>query len=153
MRVGIGFDSHPFGQDGELMLAGVSIGSPGLEGWSDGDVLSHAVIDAVLGAAAMGDIGQHFPPDEVEQGVASLELVQRTVGILADWEIVNIDATVILQGPKVAPFRDEIRKNLAAALGIDSGAVSIKATTTDGLGAIGRSEGVAALAVAMVRPR
>jgi 2-C-methyl-D-erythritol 2,4-cyclodiphosphate synthase len=128
-------------------------GEAGLAGHSDGDALTHAVIDALLGAAAMGDIGTHFPSsDESLRGADSIELLRRVVAQLGDagYRLGNVDATVVAQRPRMAPRVQEMRSRLAEALGVDVSQVSVKATTTDGLGAIGRAEGLAAQAVALL---
>ena len=136
------------------MLGGVNIPHPtGLAGHSDGDVLSHAVIDALLGAAGAGDIGMHFPPgDPSLAGISSLILLERTAVTLADggWCIANVDATMLAQRPRLSPHVPEMRQNIAAALSVEQSQVSVKATTTDYLGFTGREEGIAALAVAML---
>ena len=154
MRIGIGYDIHPFERGRTLVLAGVPIDyDAGLAGHSDADVLTHAVIDALLGAAALGDIGQHFPSDDPRYRDAdSLDLLRSAVGMVADagYSVVNIDATIVAERPKLAPHIDAIRSNLAEALGVEVGAVSVKATTADGLGTIGRGEGIAAHAVALL---
>ncbi len=154
MRVGIGYDVHPFERGRPLVLGGVRIShDEGLGGHSDADVLAHAVIDAVLGAAVLGDIGQHFPPgDPRYRGADSLDLLRQTVVMVAEagHRVVNVDATVVAESPKVGPHVEAMRSALAEALGIDMDAVSVKGTTTDGLGAIGRGEGIAALAVALL---
>ncbi len=151
MRTGIGFDAHAFDSARPLVLGGVIIpGAQGLAGWSDADVLSHAVADALLGAAALGDLGVHFSESEVPEGMSSTEILTRTNELLADagYSIVNIDATVIAQNIVIAPYSAAIRAKMSTALGIDEGAVSVKATTSDKLGFTGRDEGIAALAVA-----
>jgi 2-C-methyl-D-erythritol 2,4-cyclodiphosphate synthase len=154
MRTGIGYDIHPLEQGRALVLGGVRIEHPrGLAGHSDGDVLTHAIIDALLGAAALGDIGHHFPStDDRHRGANSLDLLRQAVKLLAAerYRLLNIDATVIAEAPQLAPHVDAMRNALAGALGIEHGAVSVKATTSDGLGALGRSEGIAALAIALV---
>ena len=154
MRIGIGYDVHPFERGRALVLGGVRIDhDAGLAGHSDADVLTHAVIDALLGAAALGDIGQHFPSDDARYRDAnSLDLLRRAVGMVADagYGVGNIDATVVAEQPKLAPHIDAIRSNLAEALGVEIGAVSVKATTADRLGTIGRGEGIAAQAVALL---
>ncbi|MCH8993474.1 MAG: 2-C-methyl-D-erythritol 2,4-cyclodiphosphate synthase [Chloroflexi bacterium] len=154
MRIGIGYDVHPFERGRALVLGGVRIDhDAGLAGQSDADVLTHAVIDALLGAAALGDIGQHFPSDDSRYRDAnSLDLLRRTVGMVADtgYSVGNIDATIVAEQPKLAPHIDAIRSNLAEALGVEVGAVSVKATTADGLGTIGRGEGIAVQAVALL---
>jgi 2-C-methyl-D-erythritol 2,4-cyclodiphosphate synthase len=152
MRTGIGIDSHRFAPGRRLVLGGVEIEhEKGLAGHSDADVLTHAVIDALLGAAALGDIGQHFPDTDPRfKDADSLELL-RTVVVYLDergWAIGNVDATVVLERPKLAPYRDTIRAALAGALGLPEDAVNVKATTGEGMGFVGRGEGAAALAVA-----
>ncbi len=154
MRIGQGFDVHPFAAGRPLVLGGVRFeGETGLAGHSDGDALAHAVIDALLGAAALGDIGGHFPSSDAGlRGANSIDLLRqvRERVATAGYRIVNIDATVVGERPRVAPRAAEMRRLLAAALGLDPGSVSVKATTTDRLGAIGRGEGIAALAVALL---
>jgi 2-C-methyl-D-erythritol 2,4-cyclodiphosphate synthase len=154
MRFGIGYDIHPLVPGRRLVLGGVAIPfTKGLGGWSDGDVLTHAVIDALLGAAAMGDIGRHFPSgDNRYRGISSLVLLREVATKLtaADWWVGNIDVTVVAGAPRLAGFIDGMRRNLGDTLGIAPGQVSIKASTTNGLGLIARGEGVAALAVALI---
>ncbi len=154
IRVGQGFDTHPFESDRRLILGGVFFDDEtGLAGHSDGDALTHAIIDALLGAAALGDIGTHFPSsDETLRGSDSIALLKQVTKLLtaAGHSVINVDATVIAQRPRVAPRVAEMRHKLALAMGIDIGRVSIKATTTDRLGAIGRSEGIAAQAIALI---
>lgn len=154
MRTGIGYDIHPLERGRALILGGVLVAhETGLSGYSDADVLAHAVIDALLGAAALGDIGTHFPPgDERYAGASSLELLRETVALVAagGYRIVNVDSTVIAQEPRLSPHVEAIRASLASALGIDMSAVSVKAKSADHLGAIGRGEGIAALAVALI---
>jgi 2-C-methyl-D-erythritol 2,4-cyclodiphosphate synthase len=152
VRTGLGIDTHAFAPGRPLILGGVDIPhEEGLAGHSDADVLTHAVIDALLGAAALGDIGQHFPDTDPRfKDADSLELL-RTVVVYLDergWEIGNVDATVVLERPKLAPYRDAIRAALAGALGLHEDAVNVKATTGEGMGFVGRGEGAAALAVA-----
>jgi 2-C-methyl-D-erythritol 2,4-cyclodiphosphate synthase len=151
---GIGYDCHAFADGRRLVLGGVEIEHDrGLAGHSDADVLTHAVIDALLGAAALGDIGQHFPDtDERYRDADSLELLRVTVGLLGDrgLAIDHVDATVVIERPALAPYRDRIRAALADALGIDAAQVSVKATRGEGMGFVGRQEGAAALAVATV---
>jgi 2-C-methyl-D-erythritol 2,4-cyclodiphosphate synthase len=153
-RTGIGWDSHRLAQDRPLVLGGVNIpAEQGLAGHSDADVLTHAVIDALLGAAALGDIGQHFPDtDERWRDADSIELLRVVCGLLAERGLapVNLDATVVCEQPKLGPHRDAMRTQLAAAAGLDLDAVSVKFTTGEGMGFVGRGEGVAALAVATV---
>ena len=154
MRVGLGYDVHPFAAGRELVLGGVRFaGETGLAGHSDGDALSHAVIDSLLGAAALGDIGSHFPSsDERLRDADSIDLLRRVSRLVADagLRVVNVDSILIAERPRIAPHAVEMRRRLAAAIGIDAGAVSVKATTTDRLGAIGRGEGIAAQAVALL---
>jgi 2-C-methyl-D-erythritol 2,4-cyclodiphosphate synthase len=152
MRTGIGYDCHRFAESRRLVLGGVEIpGARGLAGHSDADVLTHAIIDGLLGAAALGDIGQHFPDtDERYRDADSLGLLRAAAGLVRDagFEIVHIDATVVIERPKLAPVREEMRRALAAAVGIEVGAVSVKATRGEGMGFVGREEGAAALAIA-----
>jgi 2-C-methyl-D-erythritol 2,4-cyclodiphosphate synthase len=152
VQVCIGYDCHQFAQGRPLVLGGVEIEYElGLAGHSDADVLTHAIIDALLGAAALGDIGQHFPDtDERYRGADSLELLRVTVGLLAaeGLAIAHIDATVVIERPAVSPHRDAIRRSLASALGVEIGHVNVKATRGEGMGFVGRGEGAAALAVA-----
>jgi 2-C-methyl-D-erythritol 2,4-cyclodiphosphate synthase len=154
VQVGIGYDCHRFEAGRPLVLGGVVLQSErGLAGWSDADVLTHAVIDALLGAAALGDIGEHFPDtDEAYRGADSLVLLRSTVGLLAEHGLAvqHVDATVLIERPKLAPWREQIRTSLAAALGIAIEHVSVKATRGEGLGFVGREEGAAALAVATI---
>jgi 2-C-methyl-D-erythritol 2,4-cyclodiphosphate synthase len=154
MRIGTGYDVHPFEEGRRLVLGGVYFeGETGLAGHSDGDALTHAVIDALLGAAAMGDIGTHFPSsDESLRGADSIELLRRVVAQVRDagYTVGNVDATVVAQKPRMAPRMQEMRSRLAEALDVDVSQVSVKATTTDGLGAMGRAEGLAAQAVALL---
>ncbi|HUS82080.1 MAG TPA: 2-C-methyl-D-erythritol 2,4-cyclodiphosphate synthase [Dehalococcoidia bacterium] len=154
MRIGIGYDVHPFDATRPLHLGGVRIdGSPGLSGHSDADALLHAVIDALLGAAGLGDIGQHFPAgDPAYKDIDSRELLRRTRDLLAEkgYRAGNIDATVIAESPRLAPHLPEMRSAIAGVIGIDESRVSVKATTHEGLGAIGRGEGIAAMAVALI---
>jgi 2-C-methyl-D-erythritol 2,4-cyclodiphosphate synthase len=150
---GIGYDSHRLTQGRRLILGGVEIpgGELGLEGHSDADVLTHAVIDALLGAAGLGDIGEHFPDtDERWRDADSLALLENVVAKVsaAGLEIVNVDCTVVMERPKLGPHREEIRARLAQALGLDVKRVNVKATTGEGIGFVGRGEGVAALAIA-----
>src|SRR5438128_7031734 len=153
-RCGIGYDIHRLGQNRKLILGGVQIPYLlGLEGHSDADVLSHAIADALLGAICAGDIGQHFPDtDESIRGISSIEILKRVTKILADKKarVVNIDATVIAEAPKLAPQIPAMRKEIAKAIGVLETNVSIKATTNERLGPIGRGEGISAMAVATV---
>jgi 2-C-methyl-D-erythritol 2,4-cyclodiphosphate synthase len=154
IRTGIGYDRHRLVAGRRLVLGGVELQSErGLEGHSDADVLTHAVIDALLGAAALGDIGQHFPDtDERYRDASSIELLRQTVDNLAarGYAIENVDATVMLERPHVSSVRDEIRSSLADALRVPVERVSVKATRGEGMGFVGREEGAAALAVATV---
>jgi 2-C-methyl-D-erythritol 2,4-cyclodiphosphate synthase len=137
-----------------LILGGVVVSeSAGVRATSDGDVLAHAVTDAVLGACALADIGEHFPSEDAAfEGADSMHLLRRAADMARDtgWQVSHVDATVVLEKVRIAPHRDEMRANLARALGVDTGAVSVKATSTDGLGFIGRGEGLAAMAVVTV---
>ena len=152
IRTGIGVDSHRFQEGRPLILGGVDIpNEEGLAGHSDADVLTHAIIDALLGAAGLGDIGQHFPDtDERFKDADSLELL-RTVMVFLEqngFRVLHVDTTVMMERPKLAPYRDSIRSTLTNALGLPLGHVNIKATTGEGMGFVGRGEGVAAMAVA-----
>ena len=153
-RVGLGYDIHPIAKGRPLMIGGVRIESEwGLAGHSDADVLLHAIGDALLGAAALGDLGTHFPPSDAQwQDASSLDLLHRIVVLLNGRQarIVNVDATLIAEQPRLAPHREAICANVAAALGIEAGRVSVKATTNERLGALGRGEGLAACAVALI---
>jgi len=154
MRSGIGYDVHAFEPGRPLILGGVRINHDrGLGGHSDADVLTHAVIDALLGAAALGDIGQHFPPGDPQwKDASSLDLLRRAVAFVHDagYRVVNVDSTVVAAEPRLAPPVASMRSLLADALGVDTDAVSVKATTSDGLGSLGRGEGIAALAAALL---
>ena len=154
IRVGIGYDVHPLAPGRRLVLGGVNIPfDKGLSGWSDADVLTHAIIDAVLGAAALGDIGSHFPSGEPQyKDISSLALLQRVRDELKEngWLIGNIDATIVAEQPKLSHFIDRIRQQLSQTLGIAMGQVSVKAKTSDQLGFVGRGEGMAAYAVALI---
>lgn len=153
-RVGIGYDIHRIAAGRPLVLGGVRFESDwGLDGHSDADVLAHAIGDALLGALALGDIGQHFPPGDPRwKDASSLDLLARIAALLAERgaRVVNVDAAVAAEAPRLLPQRDAMRANLARALGVEIGAVSVKATTNEQLGAIGRGEGIAAWAVALV---
>jgi 2-C-methyl-D-erythritol 2,4-cyclodiphosphate synthase len=156
-RVGFGYDVHPLVPGRKLVLGGVEIPFPfGLEGWSDADALTHAIIDALLGAAALGDIGQHFPSGEPEyENISSLVLLDKVVEKLEenDWRVINIDATVAAEKPRLREYIDDMRHALSHVLGIDMDAVSVKASTNKGLGFIGNGEGIAAYAVALIEGR
>jgi 2-C-methyl-D-erythritol 2,4-cyclodiphosphate synthase len=155
VRVGVGVDAHAFAPGRPLVLAGVRFESPrGLAGHSDGDVISHALIDALLGGAGLGDIGALFPPgDERWRDASSLDLLARAYADVraAGYELANADCVLVGEEPRIAPHGDEMRSRLAAALGVDPDRVAVRATTTDGLGFAGRGEGLAALAVALLR--
>ena len=157
MRVGLGFDAHPLVNGRPLILGGVEIPfDKGLSGHSDGDVVVHALMDALLGAAALGDKGGHFPSSDPSlKGISSLLLLKRTASLVSArrWRVVNVDATILAQRPRLGPFIDGMRENLAQALGADQADVSIKATTTDHMGFAGRSEGLAAYAVALLEAK
>jgi 2-C-methyl-D-erythritol 2,4-cyclodiphosphate synthase len=152
---GIGYDSHRLVAGRRLILGGVEIpGDRGLDGHSDADVLTHAVIDALLGAAGLGDIGEHFPDsDERYRDADSVELLETVLPrvVAQGLEVVNVDTTVVMEHPKLGPHREAIRERLASALGIAAGRVNVKATTGEGIGFVGRGEGVAALAVVSLR--
>lgn len=154
MRIGIGIDVHPFAEGRKLVIGGVQIPAmKGLEGHSDADVLLHAVSDALLGAAALGDIGLHFPnTSSAFKDIDSMILLKQ-VGKLLDkhgYRTVNVDAMLLLEAPKIAPYIIDMRKNIARCLGLEIGAVSVKATTNEKLGYIGREEGAAAHAVCII---
>ena len=152
IRVGIGFDSHPLVPERRLVLGGVEIPHDrGLEGHSDGDVLVHAIMDALLGAANLGDKGTHFPSSDPQfRNILSLLLLERVAALLHEsgWRVSNVDATMLAQSPRLGPYIPEMKERTAASLGIPPARVGIKATTTDHLGFVGRSEGIAACAVA-----
>jgi 2-C-methyl-D-erythritol 2,4-cyclodiphosphate synthase len=154
IRCGIGYDVHRLAKGRKLILGGVEIAhSLGLEGHSDADVLSHAIADALLGAIAAGDIGQHFPnTDESIRGMSSIDILRQVTALLAKNKArpINVDATLIAEAPKIAPYIPAMRKTIAQAIALDESRVGIKATTNEGLGTIGRSEGIAAMAVATV---
>jgi 2-C-methyl-D-erythritol 2,4-cyclodiphosphate synthase len=153
-RSGVGWDSHRLVEGRELVLGGVRVEFElGLAGYSDADVLTHAVIDALLGAAGLGDIGQHFPDtDERWRGADSLAMLASVHGMVAaaGFEVRHVDATVACEAPKLSPYRDRMRERLAAALELPAEAVNVKFTTGEGMGFVGRGEGVAALAIATV---
>jgi 2-C-methyl-D-erythritol 2,4-cyclodiphosphate synthase len=154
-RVGIGVDAHALEAGVPLVLGGVEIDSArGLAGHSDGDVISHALIDALLGAAGLADIGAMFPPGEEQwKGASSLDLLERAYAAVRElgFELVNADCILVAEEPRLAPHRLEMRARLAGALGVDEGRIAVRATTTDGLGFTGRGEGLAAQAVALLR--
>ncbi|UCD09608.1 MAG: 2-C-methyl-D-erythritol 2,4-cyclodiphosphate synthase [Dehalococcoidales bacterium] len=153
-RIGIGYDIHPFVPDRRLVLGGVEIPfGQGLDGWSDADVLTHAIIDSMLGAAAMGDIGKYFPPGKQEyRDISSLEMLKQVNSKVTGkgWSVVNIDSTVIAEQPVLKDHIDSMREKLGHTLGIDIEKVSVKASTANGLGEIGKVEAIAAMAVTMI---
>ena len=154
VRIGIGYDVHPLTPGRRLVLGGIAIPfDKGLSGWSDADVLTHAIIDALLGAAALGDIGRHFPPGEPQyKDISSLVLLERVRNELArnGWQVNNIDATIVAEQPKLSHFIDGMRQQLSQALAINISQVNVKASTSAELGFIGWGEGMAAYAVAMI---
>lgn len=154
IRIGYGYDVHRLESGRPLVLGGVDIGSElGPVAHSDGDVLLHALCDALLGAAALGDIGRHFPDTSDEfRGISSVVLLERVTGLIAGngWRIGNIDATILLERPKVAPFREAMCRRISEATGVPVEAVSIKATTSEGLGFVGHGDGIAAHAVVLL---
>ena len=155
LRVGIGLDAHAFGDDAPLVLGGVDFpGERGLVGHSDGDVVAHALIDALLGAAGLGDIGDLFPSTDPQwRDASSIRLLQRAYEVVkkTGFELVNADCVLVGEEPRIAPVRDAMRARLAGAMGVDPRAVAVRATTTDSLGFTGRREGLAAQAVVLVR--
>ena len=155
VTTGIGYDSHRLEEGRPLVLGGVTIDSPrGLAGHSDADVLTHAVIDALLGAAGLGDIGEHFPDtDERFAGADSLGLLRDAVALVGAREIVHVDMTLVMERPKLGPHKAAIRTALAGAMRIGTERVNVKATTGEGIGFVGREEGVAAMAVATLSGR
>jgi 2-C-methyl-D-erythritol 2,4-cyclodiphosphate synthase len=154
MRVGVGVDAHALVEGVPLVLGGVEVDSSrGLAGHSDGDVIAHALIDALLGAAGLGDIGSLFPSDSDEwEGASSLDLLSRAYEQVreAGWRLANADCVFVGEEPRIAPLRGAMRERLAEALGVETGLVNVRATTTDSLGFTGRGEGLAALAVALL---
>jgi 2-C-methyl-D-erythritol 2,4-cyclodiphosphate synthase len=157
VRVGLGVDAHALEDGVPLVLGGLEIDSPrGLAGHSDGDVLAHALVDAVLGAAGLGDIGSLFPSGDPRwDGASSLDLLRRAAAEVreAGWEVLNADCILIGEEPRIAPLREQMRARLAGALGVEAERVNVRATTTDRLGFAGRGEGLAAEVVALVRQR
>jgi 2-C-methyl-D-erythritol 2,4-cyclodiphosphate synthase len=153
-RVGLGYDVHPFAEGRRLVLGGVEFAHQrGLLGHSDADVLLHAIADALLGAASLGDIGQHFPPGDPQfEGVSSTLLLARVAGMLKanGWLVINVDSTLIAERPKIGRHAESMRANIATAIGIGVGQVGVKATTNERLGFVGREEGIAAMAVALI---
>lgn len=154
MRVGLGFDVHPFAEGRRLILGGVEIPyEKGLDGHSDADVLTHAVMDAILGAAGLGDIGDHFPPSEAKyKDISSMLLLDRVMSLLKEkgYCVLNLDCVIMAEDPKVAPYRSKIKASLAQQIGLAEDMINIKATTTEGLGFIGRKEGIAAQTVCLI---
>ncbi|MDE6149753.1 MAG: 2-C-methyl-D-erythritol 2,4-cyclodiphosphate synthase [Ruminococcus sp.] len=154
MRIGHGYDVHKLCENRKLILGGVEIPyEKGLLGHSDADVLVHAIMDSLLGAAALGDIGKHFPDTDPEyKGANSIELLKCVVRILSEngYAISNIDSTVVAQAPKLAPFIDQMRENIANACGLDKGCVSVKATTEERLGFTGEGKGISATSVCLI---
>jgi 2-C-methyl-D-erythritol 2,4-cyclodiphosphate synthase len=155
LRIGIGLDAHAFSDDAALVLGGVEFpGERGLAGHSDGDVVAHALIDAVLGAAGLGDIGELFPSGDPQWlDSSSMRLLQRSYEVVrgAGWELVNADCVLVGEEPRIAPVRDAMRARLAGAMGVELERVTVRATTTDQLGFTGRGEGLAAQAVVLLR--
>jgi 2-C-methyl-D-erythritol 2,4-cyclodiphosphate synthase len=154
MRIGNGYDVHPLVVGRKLVLGGVAIPfERGLDGWSDADVCTHALMDALLGAAALGDIGQHFPPGEAAyKGVSSVALLERVTALLAarGCHVINTDVTIVAEKPRLWEYIKDMRKALANAMGIDVAKVSVKASTNNGLGFLGEAKGIAAYAVALI---
>jgi 2-C-methyl-D-erythritol 2,4-cyclodiphosphate synthase len=154
MRVGSGFDVHAFGPGDALLLGGVRVPhGHGVVAHSDGDVLLHALVDALLGAAGLGDIGEHFPDSDPRwRGADSRQFVTTVLEMLArrSWRVVNVDLTLLAQQPQIAPWREQIRHSIATLLGVSTGEVNLKATTTEHLGFLGRNEGLAAMATVLI---
>lgn len=157
LRIGLGLDAHALVEGTPLVLAGISIDHPrGLTGHSDGDVLTHALIDALLGAADLGDIGSFFPSDDEQyRGASSLDLLWKAYREVRDagWELVNANCVLVGEEPRIGPVREEMGKRLTEALGVEEGRITVHATTTDALGFTGRREGLAAQAVALLTRR
>ncbi len=157
LRIGIGYDVHALAAGRRLVLGGIEIPfDRGLSGWSDADVLTHAIMDALLGAAALGDIGRHFSPGDPQyEGISSLTLLVKVKDLLAanGWQVCNIDTTIIAERPKLSEHINRMREKLCQTLKIDVEQVSVKASTSDGLGFVGRGEGIAALAVAALKEK
>ena len=156
LRVGIGVDAHAFSDEAKLVLGGLELPGRGLAGHSDGDVVSHALIDAILGAAGLEDIGALFPSGDAQwEGASSLDLLGRAYDDAqeAGWELVNADCVLIGEEPRISPVRDELRERLSGVLGVGVDRITVRATTTDRLGFTGRGEGLAAQAVALLRRR
>jgi len=157
IRAGIGYDAHSLTAGRKLVLGGVEIPfERGLSGWSDADVLVHAIMDALLGAAGLGDIGQHFPPGDPQyKDISSISLLSSVREKLADagWKVNNVDATVVAERPRLSEYRESMRNNIRETLETDIGRISVKASTADGLGFTGRGEGIAAYAVATIEEK
>ena len=157
MRAGLGYDAHPLVADRPLILAGVEIAfGRGLEGFSDADVVAHAVIDAILGAAALGDCGTHFPSGDAKfAGARSVELLRQAVGFVSDagFAIGNVDCTIVAERPSLAPYVARMRDELAAAIGVEVGRISVKAKRTEGLGFTGSGDGIEAYAIALLEEK
>ena len=157
LRVGIGYDVHALSAGRRLVLGGVEISFElGLSGWSDADVLTHAVMDALLGAAALGDIGHHFPPGDPQyKDISSLKLLAKVKVLLAEkgWQVNNLDATIIAERPRLSDHINDIREKLCRTLDVDIERVSVKASTSDGLGFTGRGEGIATYAIAALKEK
>lgn len=153
-RIGQGYDVHRLVEGRDLVLGGETIAwDRGLEGFSDADVLLHALGDALLGAAGLGDLGSHFPPGEERwRGASSVDLLRRIAAMVDDagWRVLNCDLTLVAEEPKLAPYRDSIRRRIAGVLSVETSAVGLKATTNEGIGFVGRGEGMAALAVVLL---
>lgn len=157
LRVGIGYDVHTLSAGRRLVLGGVEVPFElGLNGWSDADVLTHAVMDALLGAVALGDIGRHFPPGDPQyKDISSLTLLAKVKELLAEkgWQVNNLDATIIAERPRLSEYINDMREKLCQTLGMDMERVSVKASTSDGLGFTGRGEGIATYAVAALKEK
>jgi len=155
LRIGTGYDIHPLAEGRKLIIGGIEIPfDRGLNGWSDADVLTHAIIEALLGAAALGDIGRHFPPGEAQyKDISSLVLLREVGGMLKKegWQVSNIDATVIAEQPKLASFIDRMRSSLSQTLAIEIGQVNVKASTAAKLGPVGKGEAIEAQAIALIK--
>ena len=155
IRIGQGVDVHAFGEGDHVMLCGVRIPfDRGLKAHSDGDVALHALCDAMLGAAALGDIGRHFPPADTRWAGADSRDLLRQVDMLLKhdgWSVINCDITLVCERPKITPFAEQMKSNIAADIGVDTTDVSVKATTTEGLGFCGRGEGITALAIVLIK--
>ena len=155
IRTGQGVDVHAFGEGDHVMLCGVRIPfDRGLKAHSDGDVALHALCDAMLGATALGDIGRHFPPSDTRWAGADSRDLLRQVDMLLKhdgWSVINCDITLVCEKPKITPFAEQMKANIAADIGVDTTEVSVKATTTEGLGFCGRGEGITALAIVLIK--